>query len=194
MQPAICVYSSSSDVVAAPYFAAAEALGAALAAHGYTLVYGRARIGLMGAVARATHAHGGRVVGIIPQVIYDKGLSYPEADELIITRDLRERKALLDARATAFVALPGGFGTLEEIVEILTLRQLQVHTRPIILLNTLGFYEPLLALFEHFYRERFAKPHRALYHVAADVPDIFAFLVDYQPQPLADKWFDPARP
>ena len=136
MYKTICVYSSSSDAIAPEFFAVAEELGAALAGAGYGLIYGGARVGLMGAVARAVHAHGGHVVGVLPGVLQRKELTYEPADELIITQDLRERKAIMETRADAFIALPGGFGTLEEVLEILTLKQLLLHSKPLVLLNT----------------------------------------------------------
>jgi len=179
---ALCVYCSSSDRIAPGFFAAAEELGAAMAAQGYALVYGWARVGLMGAVARAVHAHGGYVVGVLPGMFQTKELAYDLADELIITRDLRERKAIMEARADGFVGLPGGFGTLEEILEILTLKQIGLHAKPVVLLNTAGFYAPLDVLFEHIYEQRFAHTaSRELYHFADDVPAAFAYLDAYPP-------------
>jgi uncharacterized protein (TIGR00730 family) len=167
----------------------AAELGATLARQGWGLVYGGQQVGLMGAVARAVHAHGGRVTGVIPEALFDDAMTYREADELIVTPNMRERKATMEARADAFLGLPGGFGTLEEIMEILTLKQIQVHTRPLVLLNTAGFYGPLIELFEHFYRERFAKAEcRELCHFAADVPAAFAYLDSYQP-PAGARWF-----
>ena len=185
----ICVYCSSSSVIAPIYFDAARELGACIAARGDTLVYGGADLGLMGAVARAVHEGGGRVVGIIPQMLQDHGIGYDLADEIVITSDLRERKAQMAAFADAFIALPGGIGTLEELLEILTLRQLQDHTKPIVLLNTNDYYAPLFALFEHLFRERFAKPFGNLYHVAADVDRVFAYLDAYEPVLAPNKWF-----
>jgi uncharacterized protein (TIGR00730 family) len=186
----ICLYSASSDAIAPEFFAVAEELGAALAGAGYGLIYGGARVGLMGAVARAVHAHGGHVVGVLPGVLQRKELTYEPADELIITQDLRERKAIMETRADAFIALPGGFGTLEEVLEILTLKQLLLHSKPLVLLNTRGFYAPLEHLFEHIYRERFARPEsRQLYHFAADVPAALAYLTAYTPPQPPEKWF-----
>jgi len=187
----ICVYCSSSDAIAPAYFEVARELGAQIAVRGNTLVYGGADLGLMGAVARAVHDGGGRVIGIIPQTLQERGITYDVADETIITRDLRERKAQMAARADAFVVLPGGIGTLEELLEILTLRQLQEHTKPIVLLNTSGYYTPLFALFDHLYRERFAKPFGDLYYVAPDVADVFAYLDAYRPVLAPSKWFAP---
>lgn len=187
----ICVYCSSSDAVDSIYLETARTLGAQMAARGDTLVYGGADLGLMGAVARAVHAGGGRVVGVIPQALQARGIAYAIADEVIITPDLRERKATMEARADAFIALPGGIGTLEELLEVLTLRQLQVHTKPIVLLNTADYYAPLFALFAHLYRERFAKPFENLYHVADDVEGIFDYLDAYEPFLAPSKWFTP---
>ena len=184
----LCVYCSSSDAIAPIYLETARALGAQIAARGDTLIYGGADLGLMGALARAVHAGGGRVVGIIPASLQARGIGYAIADEIIITQDLRERKAAMEARADAFITLPGGIGTLEELLEILTLRQLQAHTKPIILLNTAGYYASLFALFAHLYRERFAKPFENLYHVADDVDGIFDYLDAYEPFLAPSKW------
>jgi len=190
MSKTICVYCSSSEALAPSYFAAATEFGALLAQRKYTLVYGGGRIGLMGAVARAVHQHGGKVIGVIPQSLQDKEVGYNGADELVITKDLRDRKAIMEARADAFVALPGGFGTLEELLEVLTLKQLQFHTKPIILVNTNHFYDHFIQLCEHIYAERFAKPDsRRLYHLAPDPASVFSHLETYAPPQLESKWF-----
>jgi uncharacterized protein (TIGR00730 family) len=187
----VCVFSSSSDAVAPHYVEAAAALGAALARRRLTLVYGGGKVGLMGVMAQAVHAHGGKVVGVIPHFLKRKEIAYEAADELVVTQDLRERKAIMESRADAFVALPGGFGTLEEVMEILTLKQLETHAKPIVFLNTGGFFDPLLALFEQLFRERFTKgDFRAHYHVASRPDDIFAHFDRYQPPPRVDKWFE----
>ncbi len=160
----ICVFCSSSDALDAVYFDAAAALGAEIARRGCTLVYGGGKWGLMGAVARAVHTAEGRVVGVIPESLMAQ--AYADADELIHTPDMRARKAAMEARADAFIGLPGGFGTLEELLEIITLKQLGFHTKPIVLLNVAGFYDSLLAMFEQMYRHRFANPaFNQLYHV-----------------------------
>jgi uncharacterized protein (TIGR00730 family) len=188
---AMCVYCSSSDAVDPTFFDSAAQLGALIARRGWTLIYGGGRIGLMGALARAVHQNGGQVIGVIPEALRAKGLAYPAADELVVTRDLRERKAVMESRADAFVGLPGGFGTLEELLEIVTLKQLKFHTKPIILVNTRGFYDPLRHMFERIYQERFAKPdYRQLYHITSDTKDIFSYLEAYQPAQVEDKWFE----
>ncbi len=186
----ICVYSSSSDGVAPAYFEAARELGALIARHGHTLVYGGAGVGLMGELARAAHANGGRVIGVIPESIRARGLAYTKADELLVTADLRERKAVMETRSDAFVALPGGFGTLEEVSEVLTLKQLQVHSKPVVLVNTLGFYDRLLELYEHFYAEHFAKEqYRQLYCAVPSPEAAMAHIEHYCPPALEGKWY-----
>lgn len=184
----ICVYCSSSSAVAPTFFDAARALGTHIAERNDTLIYGGANVGLMGAVAQAVKTAGGVVVGVMPAALEAMRITFEEADEFIVTHDMRERKAVMEARADAFVVLPGGFGTLEELAEILTLRQLSLHTKPIVLFNVAGFYDPLVALFEHFYRERFAKPWREIYHIAEDVDDVFNYLDHYTPQNAPSKW------
>jgi uncharacterized protein (TIGR00730 family) len=152
----ICVYCSSSNDIAPSYFDAARALGTALAQHGWPLVYGGGSVGLMGALAEAVQGAGGTVIGIIPQALLDREVGYLKADELIVTTTMRERKRLMDERADAFVTLPGGFGTLEELLEIITLKQLHYHEKPIIIVNVNGFYDALLAQFAHIFEAGFA--------------------------------------
>ena len=183
----ICVFCSSSGALAQSYYDAARQFGAKLANLGHSLVYGGADVGLMGEVAHAVTQGGGYVIGVMPEILKDKRISYTAADEMVITSDMRERKAEMVARADAFVALPGGFGTLEELLEVLTLRQLQEHTKPIVLLNTLDFYTPLINVFENFYREYFALPIREFYYVAPSVDAIFTYLHRYQPFIAPDK-------
>jgi uncharacterized protein (TIGR00730 family) len=186
----ICVFSSSSDAVAPHYMEAASALGALMAEQKLTLVYGGGKVGLMGAIARAVHANGGKVVGVIPHYLRKKEVAYEQADELIVTKCLRERKAIMEERADAFVALPGGFGTLEEILEILTLKQLEAHGKPVVFLNTNGFFEPLLAMFERLYREQFTKRDYCGHYHVADVPSrVLAHFDGYCPPPKVHKWF-----
>ncbi len=185
----ICVYCSSSDAVEPHYFDAARSLGEQVAARGHSLVYGGADVGLMGALARSARQGGARVIGVIPEAIHEKGIAAKEIDELIVTPDLRSRKQAMEERADAFIALPGGFGTLEELLEVVTLRQLQLHAKPIVLLNVDGFYDPLLALFEQLYRGRFAKDaHRRTYAVAAHPAEALD-LAEQATPPLPAKWF-----
>jgi len=190
MQKLLCVYCSSSDRLDPKYTAAAEQLGHELVARGFGLVYGGGKTGLMGAVARAVKARGGRVVGVIPEFMKARELAYDEADELVTVVTMRERKLLMEARADAFVALPGGFGTLEEILEILTLRQLDVVRKPCVFFNQDGFYDDLIRLFEKMLAEKFFKPSNMdLFRVTSSVPDIFMQIEAARGVPAESKWF-----
>ncbi len=178
----ICVYSASSDAVSPEYLDIARDLGRQIACRGYTLIYGGGAIGLMGAIARAVHEEGGTVVGVIPEFMLDWGVAYDNSDDLIVTRDMRERKATMENMSDAFIALPGGFGTLEEMLEIITLKQLGRHNKPIVFLNARGFYNCLRDTFEHMYAERFAKSeYRSLYKFALDADEALQYIETYQP-------------
>lgn len=186
---AICVYCSSSDALDPAFYEAAEVLGTEIARQGHTLVYGGARTGLMGTIARTVHQCGGRVVGVIPEMLAAAQQGWDGADEYVITKDMRERKSVMELRADAFVAMPGGFGTLEEVLEILTLKQLRTHNKPLVLMNTLGYYDPLIRLFEHIYQQHFAKAaHRQLYHISPDARDVLTYIDSYQPPDIPVKW------
>jgi len=166
MGKTICVYCASSSAVAAEYLAEARALGAALATRGHTLVYGGGSIGLMGEMARAALAGGGRVIGVIPKMMVDRELALRTASELVITEDMHERKATMARRADGFIALPGGFGTFEEITEIIAFRQLALHSKPCVLVNVNDYYGPLIEQFERAFRLGFAREaHRGAYAV-----------------------------
>ena len=191
MSKLLCVYCSSSDRLDRKYAAAAEELGRELAARGWGLVYGGGKTGLMGAVARGTKASGGRVVGIIPEFMKARELAFDEADELVTVVTMRERKLLMEVRADAFVALPGGWGTLEEMLEILTLRQLDIVKKPCVFLNQDGFYDPLLQLFDRMLAEKFFKPSNLeLFRVAATVPEVFTQIDAAQGVNAESKWFE----
>ena len=167
---AVTVYCSSSSDIASAHFEAGRELGAAIVRQGWTLVYGGNRIGLMGAVADAAREAGGKVVGITPQLLVDHGIADEHCDELVVTPGMRERKALLEERADAFIALPGGLGTFEEIFEIIVGRVLGVHDKPIVLLNVDNYYGPLLAAIEHGIEQHFIRPKaRRAYFVAETV-------------------------
>lgn len=155
--PAICVYCSSSNAIADHYPPVAETLGRLLAARGHSIVYGGGAVGLMGVLARAAHENGGHVTGVIPSKLQNReGIAY-DADELIVTETMRERKRIMFSKADAFVVLPGGFGTLEEFMEVLTLKQLGYHDHPIALLNVDGFFDTLLSFFEELREGRFTR-------------------------------------
>ena len=191
MTKLLCVYCASSDRLDPKYYAAATELGHELVKQGWGLVYGGGKTGMMGAVARGTKAAGGRVVGVIPEFMKARELAYDEADELISVITMRERKLLMETRADAFVTLPGGFGTLEEIMEILTLRQLDVVKKPCVFLNQDGFYDDLIRLFEKMLAERFFKPsNMELFRVANTVAEVFPQIAAAGAARAEPKWFD----
>lgn len=191
MEKLLCVYCASSDRLDPKYYAAATELGRALVARGWGLVYGGGKTGLMGAVARAAKEAGGRVVGVIPEFMKVRELAYEGADEIVTVVTMRERKLLMEARADAFVTLPGGFGTLEEIMEILTLRQLDVVRKPCVFLNQDGFYDDLLRLFDRMLAEKFFKPSNMdLFRVARTVPEIFPLIEGADAVSAESKWFE----
>lgn len=163
----IGVYCASSNHVADRFIDEAEVLGRLIAERNDTLVYGGGQVGLMGVVARSVHEHGGTVIGAIPQALKDReGIAYGIADELHVTETMQQRKAIIFTRADAFIVLPGGFGTLEELTEVLTLRQLGYHDKSIAVVNVDGFFDPLIELFEHFFDQGMAhERYRGLYRV-----------------------------
>jgi uncharacterized protein (TIGR00730 family) len=189
MRKTICVYSSSSDAVSNGFVATARELGALIGQRRYTMIFGAGNIGLMGQLAGSVHEHGGEVIGVITQYLNQFGITYEKADQLIVTADMRERKAVMEKQADAFIALPGGFGTLEEILEVITLKQLQLHRKPIVFINTLKFYDNLLRQFEHMFQESFAKRGQPLYAVAADAGQAMDYIETYQPPEQQKKWF-----
>ena len=153
----ICVYCGSGLGTNPAYASAARILGKSLAEHGIGLVYGGGGLGLMGEVARATLDAGGRVTGIIPSFLTEKEHMLRDVDELVVTSDMHERKKLMFERSDAFVALPGGIGTLEELVEQLTWSQLGQHRKPIVMANIAGFWSPFLNLLAHMKGEAFIR-------------------------------------
>ncbi|NBD39360.1 MAG: TIGR00730 family Rossman fold protein [Verrucomicrobia bacterium] len=187
----ICVFLSSSEAVPAEYRDLATRMGKGIGAKGHTLVYGGNGNGLMGALAEGTRSAGGRIIGIVPRMLHEMGMTWPHCDELLITRDLRDRKARMDAEAEAFVALPGGLGTFEEILEVLNLKYLRYHRKPVIFLNKNGFYDPLFASFTRLYEERFTKRAiRQLYASLPEVEAVFRYLATYVPVEVEKKWYD----
>ncbi len=154
---AVCVYCGSGMGLNPKYAETAQVLGRTLAERGVGLVYGGGGLGLMGEVARATIAHGGRVTGIIPEFLLAKENALEQVNELIVTTDMHERKRLMFEKSDAFIALPGGIGTLEELVEQLTWAQLGRHTKPIVVANIDGFWTPFLDLLAHMKADTFIR-------------------------------------
>ena len=169
----ICVYCGSGPGTNPHFIESAKALGKALAENGIRLVYGGGSIGMMGAIATSTLDHGGSVTGIIPDFLTVRENALSQVQEMIVTPDMHERKRLMFERSDAFVALPGGIGTLEELVEQLTWQQLGRHSKPVLLANIDGFWEPLLSLLAHMRATQFIRSGLSVEILKADrVEDI----------------------
>jgi uncharacterized protein (TIGR00730 family) len=173
----ICVYCASSSDIAQVYKDAAVEFGRAAAERGIEIVYGGGRVGLMGLLADAALAAGGKVTGIIPGHIADMEVAHQTLSELFIVATMHERKMMMFDRSDAFVVLPGGMGTLDEMMEILTWKQLGLHDKPVILANIAGYWNKLLELIGHGVSEGFIRPgHARLLHEVENIPAIFAAL------------------
>jgi uncharacterized protein (TIGR00730 family) len=187
----ICVFCSSSNGVSDVYFEAAESLGILIAAGNHSLIYGGANVGLMERIAHNVKVNNGHILGVIPQKIYDRDLFSDHPQELLITATMDERKSIMRERSDAFIALPGGFGTLEEIIEVITLKQLDYHRKPIVFLNINGFFNDLFVQFEKSFSEHFAKEnYRKLYHTANSPEEAIAYISNYKFEELGQKWFN----
>ncbi len=190
----VCVFCGSKSGSNSIYTAAARELGTELARRGLALVYGGGRVGLMGEIATAVTAAGGDVVGVIPHALSGKEIAYAEATELIVVDTMHARKALMADRSDAFVALPGGYGTCDELFEIITWAQLGIHRKPVALLNVNGFFTPLLAWLDHIVGEGLLKPrHRELLLVAATAGELLDRLAAYVPPAPVTKWAGPGE-
>lgn len=184
----LCVFCGSSSGVRSEYAAAAEGLGRFAAARGIRLVYGGGRVGLMGVLADACLAAGGTVIGVIPQALASKELAHAVCTELHVVESMHERKALMAELSDAFVALPGGIGTFEELFEVWTWAQLGLHPKPCGLLNVAGFYDQLIAFVEHATAEGFMRAEHLHMLARADDPaTLLAALERYEP-PDVRKW------
>ncbi|MGB0123773.1 MAG: TIGR00730 family Rossman fold protein [Silvibacterium sp.] len=173
----ICVFCGSGDGARPEYLATARELGRKIAESGFGLIYGGATIGAMGAIADAALAAGGEVVGVIPDVIMDREIGHRGLTELHIVRTMHERKALMASRADAFVALPGGYGTMDEFIEIVTWAQLGIHSKPCVLVNVGGYYDGLLGFFDAAVREGFIRAeNRGLVQVARDAAETLSLI------------------
>src|SRR5262249_17781432 len=159
----LCVFCGSRTGATGVYADAARDLGRTLVEHGWGLVFGGGHVGLMGVIADAVLAHGGEVVGVIPQGLVDLELAHDRCTRLRVTQSMHGRKALMCEQSDAFAALPGGYGTLDETFEMLTWLQLELHGKPVALLNVAGFFDGLLAFLDHVAAEGFLKPvHRTM--------------------------------
>lgn len=175
----VAIYCSSSSRVRSSYVEAAQRLGVLLAESGIRMIYGDGGIGLMAAAADGALSAGGEVLGVIPQFMVDAGWNNPRSTRTIVTNDMHERKATICREADAMVALPGGIGTFEELLECLTWKQLGLHTCPVVILNTDGYYDRLLSCIDYMIDEQMMRPiHRSMFTVVSTpeevLPAIFA--------------------
>ena len=187
----MAVYCSSSDALPNQYYSLAQNIGEWMVKSGYHLIYGGGKVGMMARVAQTVKRDGGKVIGVIPQAIHDNVPSFEGLDQLFVTPDMHSRKAKMEELADVFLILPGGFGTLEEMLEVITLKQLNYHNKPIVIFNLSDFYAPLLNQFELLVQNQFAKPsYRDLFHIIDSIPAIFEYLTQYCPPKQVSKWFD----
>jgi uncharacterized protein (TIGR00730 family) len=186
----VCVYCGSSSGLLSAYMGTARIVGRRLAAEKIRLVYGGGNVGLMGALADAALEEGGEVVGVIPEDLFAKEVAHTRLTKLHQVRSMHERKALMAELADAFVALPGGVGTMEEIFEVLTWAQLGLHAKPCAFLDVEGFYASLFAFLDRMTEHRFIRPeHRSALIIGTDFDDVLLRLRNHTPVKL-DKWMD----
>lgn len=177
----ICVYGSASDEIARVYLETGERLGAEMARRGHTMVFGAGACGMMGAAARGVTAQKGHMLGIVPSFFNVDGVLYDKCDELVYTETMRERKQRMEDSADGFIMTAGGIGTFEEFFEILTLKQLGRHDKPIVILNTNGYYDSLLDTLRRAMDEKFVKDKTSeLYFVTDSIADALDYLEAYQ--------------
>ena len=189
MKGNVCVFCASSANINEQYLQAARELGRRLAEEGWRCVNGGGAVGLMGAVTDGTLDAGGEVTGVIPKFMVDNGWCYDRLQDVVITADMHQRKQMMSEMADAVIAMPGGVGTMEELLETLTWRQLKLVKVPVIILNTLGYYDHLLALLEHAISEGFMKPsHSSLWQVASTPAEAIALLEDTTPIEIESKY------
>lgn len=189
MKDNICVFCSSSDDLDQKYYKIAEEMGELIAKNSYNLIHGAGTIGLMGAIMKSAAKHGSKVTGVVPERLNRKNIVSDEFQNLIITHDMKDRKEYMRSNATAFITLPGGFGTLEEILEVITLKQLKYHNKPIVIVNSFGYFDRLIDQFSYMFETGFAlKSYKLLYFVANTPNDAIEYLKNYVPENIYDKY------
>ena len=177
----ICVYGAASNNIDESYKNAVEKLGRELAKRGHSLVYGAGANGLMGAVARGVYEEKGEIVGVVPSFFNVDGVLFPHCTEMIKTKTMRERKQIMEDNADAFIMVPGGIGTYDEFFEILTLKQLKQHEKPVAIFNVNNYYDEMDKMMQKAVREGFvSKPTIYLYEIIDDIDKIFEYIENYQ--------------
>lgn len=184
----ICVYGASSMELDKRYAESVYALGKEMAKKGFGLVFGGGDKGLMGAAARGVHDGGGSIIGVAPSFFNVDGILYEECTEFIYTETMRERKQIMEDRSDAFIAVPGGLGTFEELFEILTLKQLGRHEKAIVIYNVMGYYDPMISMIDAAIEQKFAKEAcRSLYCVTDDPEKAVSYIENYVPSGMTVK-------
>ena len=186
----ICVFASSSNYLDKKFYQDAETLGNLIGKNNYNIVYGGSRLGLMYTCANAVKKNGGKIIGIMPERLANMGCSNPDdCDEFILTTGMRERKGKLDELSDAVIALAGGFGTLEELSEIIVQKQLGYNNKPIVILNTNNFYDKLIEFFETIINKNFAnESSRKLYYIASTPEDAINYITNYRADIIESKF------
>lgn len=187
----ICVFSSSSNAIADVYVTEAVDLAKLIGQSNHCLINGGSNVGTMDVITREANKNGAKTIGIIPEKLRDFNLASDHAHEIIVSEDMMERKFKMRELSDAFIALAGGFGTLEEILEVITLKQLGYHNKAVVFINTNGFYDDLFRQFERSYGEKFAKEsYRKLYFVAGNAAEAMNYIQNYKPEEVVNKWFE----
>ena len=187
----ICVFSSSSNAISDVYVNEAIDLAKLIGQSNFCLINGGSNVGTMDIITREAGKYGAKTIGIIPEKLRDFNLASIHAHEIIVSGDMMDRKFKMRELSDAFIALAGGFGTLEEILEVITLKQLGYHQKAIVFINTNGFYDDLFRQFEKSYEEKFAKEnYRKLYFIAENSAEAMSYLLNYKPEELVNKWFE----
>ncbi len=190
MKKNVCVFCSSSNNIVQKYFEASRQLGELIIKHNCNLLYGGAKLGLMGEIARTVLNSGGHVTGVMPKILAIKEVAFFEISKMIITKDMHERKAKLQSLSDAFVVLPGGFGTFEEAFEVITHKQIGIHRKPIVFINTGNYFGNLIEQMKTIYKEGFAKEFDdEIFYVASDANDAMAYINNYSEKELPQKWY-----
>jgi uncharacterized protein (TIGR00730 family) len=187
----LCVFCGSSPGARPAYAEAAEELGRLIVEHGIGLVYGGGAVGLMGMLADSVLAEGGEAIGVIPEALVAREIGHAGLSDLRVVGSMHERKALMADLADGFVALPGGLGTVEELLEVYTWAQLGLHRKPCALLDVEGYYEAVARFLDHAVEERFLREeHRAMLMVESDPRTLLGRLERFEPEAVAPKWID----
>ncbi len=187
----ICVYSSSSNAIADVYVNEAIDLARLIGLLNFCLINGGSNVGLMDVITREAGKNGAKTIGIIPEKLRDFNLTSVHAHQIIVSGDMMERKDKMRELSDSFIALAGGFGTLEEILEVITLKQLNYHNKAIVFINTNGFYDDLFRQFEKSFEEKFAKDsYRKLYFIAENSAEAMNYILNYKPEESVNKWFE----